>query len=242
MAAIGTVAATAMALVPASDARADGTVVVHGLAFPEGRDAQLSFVGCDALYQRSDEPVQAYIGRGRVAPPAGERSLGYDLRGGNAIGALYYVSSMAGTTAAGLSVSAPSGASGVAYAGYQAPADAGTPRVWFGRAPLSAGPGWQGVDATGLTYTWTQYDMSTQQVLDQAPEPAAVSAFMGEHGGDGPGLYTVGFGCDGAPFDMDAWRIGGAGDVTTYDLEGYSTATTMSGSAQVVAAGEPVTL
>ena len=44
--------------------------------------------------------------------------------------------------------------------------------------------------------------------------------FVAAHGGDGPGLYALTFGCDGAPFSMDAMRVGSPGNVKTYDLEG----------------------
>ena len=50
-------------------------------------------------------------------------------------------------------------------------------------------------------------------------------AFAAAHGGDGPGFYTVGFGCDGQPFNIDALRSGSPGAVTTYDLEGYTSST-----------------
>jgi hypothetical protein len=66
---------------------------------------------------------------------------------------------------------------------------------------------------------------------------------MAAHGGDGPGFYTIGFGCDGTAFHMDALRIGSPGNVTTYDLEGLTTTTTMgSGTARSIVAGQQVTL
>src|SRR4051794_30815621 len=116
---------------------ADSTVVVHGTTFPTGRAAQQSFVGCEDPYVRAAEEPQPYIGIGPGQAPAGARSLGYDLVGGNAIGSLHYVDSIAATTVAGLAVTAPEGADGVSYVGYQEPADSGTGKVWFGRAPLS---------------------------------------------------------------------------------------------------------
>lgn len=222
------------------------TIVVRGAAFPVERGAQLSFVGCGDLYDRSIEAIQPYLALGPGTAPVGERSVGYDLGGGNAIGSLHYVNSMAATTAAGLSVYAADGASGVAYAGYQMPADTGTTLVWFGRAALQASPGvWQQVDATTLTYAWTKYDMATgrpvpsQNVTQNVTgEVASITDFMDAHGGDGAGFFTIGFGCDGSAFTMDAWRIGGPSGVTTYDLEGLTTVTTIAGSSDSIVAGD----
>lgn len=231
------------ALLPLAPAMADDTVTVHGTAFPTGRDAQVSFVGCENPYVRAAEDPQPYVGLGPGRAPTGTRSLGYDLAGGNAVGSLHYVDSMTATTVAGLSVTAPGGANGVSYAGYQEPADWGSGRVWFGRAALSVpAGGWSRVDAAGLQFTWTKYDMLTQEQLGETAPAARVAAFVKAHGGDGPGFFTIGFGCDGRAFSMDAWRIGRPGAVTTYDLEGLTTATSISGPAEVIDAGQSVTL
>ena len=237
------VGAALAALLPLAPAMADSTVVVHGTAFPTGRAAQLSFVGCDDPYARADEQPQPYVGIGPGQAPAGTRSLGYDLAGGNAIGSMHYVDSMATTTVAGLSVTAPEGASGVSYAGYQEPADFGTGKVWFGRAALSApAGGWTPVDTAGLAFTWTKYDMLTQSRLDETAPAAKIPAFIKAHGGDGPGFFTIGFGCDGRSFNMDAWRVGSPGAVTTYDLEGLTTTTSISGPQGAIEVGQEVTL
>lgn len=242
----GAFVAAALQAAPAS---ADDTVVVRGLGFPSGGLTNLAITGCPAIFDRVAEPVTSYLSRGGAT---GLRSLQYDLAGGNAVGSQQAVSSMTGTATAGLSVSAPGGTTGVAYAGYQAPDDWGTDRVWIGRADLSVRGAWQPVDATGLTYTWTRYDMGDQRALPDpaaaqagrapATGPATVAAFARAHGGDAPGFYTVGFGCDGNPFRIDALRVGRPGAVTTYDLEGYTSTTAMSGTATSVTAGEPVTL
>jgi hypothetical protein len=236
--------AVVAALLSTAPALADSTVVVHGMDFPTGRAAQLSFVGCQNPYERVAEQLQPYVGIGPAQAPAGKRSLGYDLAGGNAIGSLHYVDSMAGTTVAGMSVYAPEGAAGVAYAGYQEPADRGTGLVWFGRADLQTAGSWRAVDAAGLSYTWTKFDMITQQQVGEVDAaPARIPAFLTAHGGDGAGFFAIGFGCDGHAFNMDAWRIGSPGDVTTYDLEGLTTTTSMSGPADdSIDAGDSVTL
>src|SRR6478735_1265270 len=230
-------------MLPLAPATADSTVVVHGTAFPSGRAAQLSFVGCDNPYVRAPEQPQPYVGIGPDQAPAGTRSLGYDATGGNAIGSVHYVDSMLETAVAGMSVSAPEGAAGVTYAGYQEPADWGTGKVWFGRAALSAPAGsWTQVDAAGLAFTWTKYDMLAQRRLDETAPATKIPAFIKAHGGDGPGFFTIGFGCDGRSFSMDAWRIGAPGNVTTYDLEGLTTTTSISGPDGAIDAGQEVTL
>jgi len=216
------------------------------VGFPDDGLAQLTMVGCSTLYDRIDEPLAPFIGRGAegAPPPLGNRTVGYDLQGGNAVGSLHYVDSMAETTTAELSVYAGDGASGVAYAGIQAPADADSNDVWIGRASVSAPAGtWTRVRATELTYTWTKYDMVAQQALTTGPAPnASVEQALAALGGDGPGFYTIGLGCDGARFSMDAWQIGTSDNVTSYDLEGLTTTTTIVGSRRQVQAGEEVTL
>ncbi len=226
-------------------AHADEQITIRGAGFPETRTAQLTLVGCDSLYDRTEETLAPFIGKGPARAPMGERSLGYDLGGGNAVGSLHYVDSMIGTTTAALSVHAAEGADGVAYAGFQDRSDAGTTRLWIGRAPLSAPPGsWAAVEATQLTYTWTQYDMVTHvPVPTAAPAaPSTVAAFALGHGGDGAGFYTIGFGCDGSAFNMDAWQIGGPTGTRRYDLEGLDTTTSIEGSAHEVRQGEEVRL
>ena len=214
-------------------------MIVHGIYFPDQRAAQLTLVGCESLYARSTEFLQPYISRNTRL---GTRSLKYDLAGGNAIGTLSYVDSMADTTVAGLQYDAEPGAQGVAYAGFQRP-DADGYELWIGRASLVSAGGWQPVDATSLTYTWAEFDMQTSQPTGEtALTPATVSDFAEANGGDGAGFYMVGFGCDGSPFRMDGWRVGEPGSTTTYDLEGFTTHLTMSGSAYAIDAGESVTL
>ena len=240
---LGVVLATSVAMVGLGQlpALADDTVVVHGTAFPDQRAAQLTLVGCESLYQRSTELLQPYISRGPGRPALGTRSLKYDLAGGNAIGTLSYVDSMAGTTSAGLQVYARPGAQGVAYAGYQSP-DAEGNELWIGRASLSASGSWQQVDATGLSYSWAEYDMQTGAPTGETADTATVAAFAGAHGGDGAGFYMVGFGCDGAPFYMDGWRVGAPGSTTTYDLEALTSHLTMNGSAHSIDPGGEVTI
>ncbi len=229
----------------AAPAAADDTVVVHGLDFTPGSLTNLAVTGCSAVFDRVAEPIATYLSHGPGAP-LGSRSLKYDLAGGSAVGSQHAVASMAATTVAGLSVLAPEGSTGVAYAGYQAPGDRGTNLVWVGRAPLAAvAGGWQRVEATTLAYDWTRYDLEARQPVDPAePAPVAMTVpdFLAAQGGDGPGFYAVGFGCDGHPFQIDALRIGAPGQVTTYDLEGFTSIAGISGPTGPVTAGDEVSL
>lgn len=236
-------AAAALTLGLPAVATADSTVVVHGTDFP-GPGAQLAYVGCTDLFARDDQVLAPTIGFGPGRAPSGARSLGYDLAGGTAIGSQHVVSSVLSTNVVSLSVFAPTGSTGRAVVGYQAPSDSGTSVMWFGVAPISApGGGWTTVVATPRAYTWTRYDMSTRTVVEAAAGPAVpVLDFVAAHGGDGPGLYALTFGCDGAPFSMDAMRVGSPGRVTTYDLEGIATGLTISAAPLIVTEGEDVTI
>lgn len=236
------VAATALLAAPA---HGDSQVIVRGTGFPDGRVVQQSLVGCDSLYDRGAEVLAPYVSRGPDPAPLGQRSLGFDPAGGNAVGSMHYVDSMSATSVAGLSVHAREGTTGVAYAGYQSPVDASAYRLWIGRAAIEVAPGrWQYVDAPALTYTWTQYDMRSGQPVTAPAAGGAVRvpAFLAAHGGDGAGFYSIGFGCDGRSFNTDAWRVGRPGAVTTYDLEGLTTVTTITGPQGSVGSGDEVRL
>jgi hypothetical protein len=213
----------------AAPSYADTTVTVQGTAFPDPARANLSFVGCADLYQRKDELLAPTIGIGPGAAPSGTRSLGWDLAGGNAVGAMFPVDSMVRTTAT-LAVNSVGRAIGVAYAGYQEPADAGTSLLWLGRSELvTPGGAWHTVDATARDYTWAKYDMTSREQVAPGPGvPTTVAGFVAAHGGDGPGIYTIGFGCDGTPFSMDELRVGAPGEVTTYDVEALQTLVSIS--------------
>ena len=236
-------AAVASGTLATASAPGDSTILVRGTDLPAGNRAQLTLVGCGSVFDRgaAGSPM---IGISPGAGAIGKRSLAFAPSAGSAVGFVGYVESMARTSTAGVSVHSETGTSGVAYAGYQAPRDAGTDLMWIGRAVVAAPAdgGWSTVDATGLGYDWTQYDMSTQQVVSASDLPALVPAFVRATGGDGYGFYAVAFGCDGNSFNLDGWRIGTAGATTTYDFEGYRTTTTIDGPDRPVEAGADVTL
>ena len=243
-------AVPAQAVVPTSRGvvAEQSTVVVRGLAFPAGRAMRLGLVGCESVYDRVAETPQAMIGTGPATAPAGERSLRYDLAGGNALGPLSYVSSVAQTRSAGLTAYAAEGTTGVVWAGYQEPADRHTGRVWFGRAEVVVPAGrWTRIEAVDLTYSWTKWDMYEQAPVADAPSEAVPDGTLADmvvrHRGDGAGFVMSGLGCDGNEFAMDALRLETAGTATTYDLEGLATTASMlAPPANRAAAGQPVEL
>jgi len=240
--AVATLVAAGALTLPGAEASGDSTVVVRGSALPEGSRSQLNSVGCDSVFGRTPESIVPTIGvvSGR---PGNKRSLGFDLIGGNAIGSVSYVDRVAATAVAGMSVHADAGTTGVAYVGYQAPKDVGTSLMWVGRASLAVpADAWTPVNAAGQGFAWTQYDMSTQQPIGGVVGSSGIPAFTQAMGGDGAGFYMVGFGCDGHPFNTDAWRIGSSSGVTTYDFEGYTTRTTISAPDAAVEPRQAVTL
>jgi len=211
------------------------TTVVRGTAFGDPLTAQLSFAGCTSLPAATAEVPRPSIGTGPATAPAGTRSLGFDLAGGTAAGALLMRPSMLETATADVQVYAAEGTTGVAYAAYQAPADAGTGRVWVGRADLVVGAGaWQQVSAIGRTFAWSQRDLQTGAELQATTGVADLPSFVAAHGGDGAGFYTLGLGCDGRPFSLDAFRVGTAGATRVFDLEGLATTTTIAGTGSVL--------
>lgn len=217
------------------------TYVVHGTVMPLGM--QFSYVGCQSLVSRTSQPLQPTVALGPGTPPLGTRSLGYALRPGSALGSLAYVPSV-GTTPASIAVypaAAGSGPDGVAYVGYRAPHQAAD-RMWIGQTSLDEPAGsWSTVDASTLTFTWSEVAVASGlpvSVAAGAPQPSAtVGAFTAQHG-DGAGFFTIGFGCNGVPFNIDALRVGSS----IYDLEGLDTSVSISGSQVRVHGGQSVTL
>ncbi|MFT4082919.1 MAG: hypothetical protein QM638_10065 [Nocardioides sp.] len=231
---VTTTAAVALSVGAVTVAQADDGVV-HGTHFPLGSRVQLSYVGCASLFSRTGETLQPTVALGPATPPAGQRSLGYDLAGGNAVGMLAHVDDVATTSDVGMSAIADAGTStGVAYVGYAVRGrDA---RMWIGRAPVTASGTWSSDDATDLRYSWTLVDTARRRTLSRAGS-ASIAAFTARHG-DGPGFFTVGFGCDGKPFHMDALRLDGS----TTDLEGLDPVAGIGSGRRQIAQGDSVTL
>lgn len=234
------VAALLPAPLPVPSTSADTTVVVRGLQFPSTATYTIGYVGCAAAFDVQSEPwPEPVIGPDPAPAPLGESSVRYDLSPvGNAIGAWMAVQSLSSTAVAGLWLHTATDASGVANVIFQDATQ--TSSEWVGRAALSAAArGWRFVEVSGLSYTWSTYDLNTG-VTTPGGGDHTVPAFLDLQGGDAEGVFTIGFGCDGEPFSMDAWQIGSPGDVTTVDLERDTTTTTISAECTICTAGQDV--
>lgn len=219
---LGTVSALALALLPATPAVADSTVVVYGLAFP-GTSVGVAAVDCSSSFTPLGQFPQLGIDRGPDTAPAGTRSMRFTFPSGPAVGGVGAdAANMGATTVVGVSLHTTSTATGAAYAVYQAPADNGTDLYWQGRVELSQPPGgWRTVDVGGATYSWGKYNATTGQLVAGGGS-ATVAAFTAANG-NGDGYFVLGFGCNSQTVNLDAFRIGSPGSVTTYDLEAQKT-------------------
>ena len=168
------------ALAAAAPAYADDTVTVQGTAFPDPARASLSFVGCDDLYQRTDEALAPMIGRraGRGAVRRAEPRLrpGRRQRGRRAVHRRLDARDdhrqprrQRGRSRHGRRVRRLPGARRRRHArccGWAAPS--WSRRVAPGR-PSRRRPG---------AYTWTKYDMDTRQ-RGGAPAPGCATTVAG---------------------------------------------------------------
>ncbi len=231
------VLALSLGLAPTS-AWADETVVVPGTDLPPSAGTSLTYFGCVDLFNVGSGP--SAVLRRDPGSPLGTRVVDLTLPGlETAAGSARLFESVASAVST-LSVrGGEAGSTGVAYVWYVAP---NMPRghVWHGQASLSAGSGWQQVDATAATFTWTRYNARTGARRGRGGS-ATIDAFTAKHG-DGPGYILAGFGCNGGTFGVDALRTGLPGSVTTFDLEGWQVFTTIAASKAHVRAGEQVAI
>ena len=134
-------------------------------------------------HRRDPGPVH----RTRPEPgPAGTRSLGYDLAGGNAVGSVHYVESMPRRPSRSCG-DAPEGASGVWYAGYQEPADSGTATCGSARCVPCPASGWFGSPQQG----WLHLDEVRhvdRTAARRDRKRARIPAFIGPTAATAPGL------------------------------------------------------
>lgn len=219
------------AAVPPAQARS--TEVLHGTGGAADRSMFLTFVSCDSFFAPASAP-RTRINLGPGVAPLGARSMGLvPTAAGTASGPFVQLGSVA-SAAAGVSVTAAGGTSGASYVWYSAP---GVPQgqAWSGRAALSVpAGGWHQVEAAALRYTWTLYDLTSRQPVEQGGE-ATLAQFAAGHG-DGPGYVVTGFGCDGRAFNVDAVSAG----ARVFDFEGISLSTAISTSAPRVRSGQQV--
>lgn len=225
-------------VMPWSAAHADQTVVVPGTSFPSS-DTYLTYFGCVDLFHADTRGPAVRVTRDGAAP-LGRRAADLELPGaGTAVGSVSLVDSVAGATSS-MAVRAAAGSSGVAYVWYLAPGMA-PGEVWAGRADLTAvTDGWQQIDAAAAAYDWNRVEAATGAVREHAGV-AGIDEFTAQNG-DGPGYLMSGLGCDGRGFGVDAVRVGAPGSVTTYDLEGWSVATSIAVSSERVTSGDKVAL
>ena len=198
-------------------------------------DVFLTYVGCDDLFTSAQAP-QSRLNLGPYTAPMGRRSLGLvPAAPGTASGPFSRFDSLAALDSS-VSVASTSGSQGVSYV-MSITADNLPGTAWRGRAVLTAAAGsWTTVSTAGTTYDWTLVDLATLAPLGE-PETATTTAFAAEHG-DGAGFAVIGFGCDGAPFNLDAVR----GSGSTFDFEGTALATSVGVDRQVVDAEQQVSL
>jgi hypothetical protein len=198
-------------------------------------DVFLTYVGCDDLFGAA-KPPQSRLNLGPYTAPMGRRSLGLvPSAPGTASGPFARSDSLASFDSS-VAVASTAGSQGVSYVmaitGDNVPGTA-----WRGRAPLTAPAGsWTTVSTAATTYDWTLVDLATFAPLG-APETSTTAAFAAAHG-DGAGFAVTGFGCDGAPFNLDAVRASGS----TFDWEGATLATSVAVDRTSVDAGQTVSL
>ena len=219
-------------------------MVVHGTTFPAAAPRSSPFVGCDNPYQLTAEQPQP-LHRDRSRPGAGRRAqprLRPRRRQRDRLDPLRRL----GPSDHGRGHVGDSAGGRVGRDVRRLPG-AGRPRHRSGvvrtRAALGRGRrlAARRRRRTGRSPGRSSTCSVSSRSANQWAE-AKIPAFVKAHGGDGPGFFTIGFGCDGRSFNMDAWRIGSPGAVATYDLEGLTTVTSISGPDGAIEAGDPVLL
>ncbi|MBL0748028.1 hypothetical protein [Nocardioides baculatus] len=229
--------ASAMTLAALGAAPAEAAEGAQRLSGPATGDPDvfLTYVGCDALFGAA-QPPQSRLNLGPYTAPMGRRSLGLvPAAPGTASGPFTRFASLAGldTTVA---VASTSGSQGVSYV-MAITSDNLPGTAWRGRAALSAPAGsWTTVSTAATTYDWTLVELGTLAPLGSS-ETATTADFAARHG-DGAGFAVTGFGCDGAPFNLDAVR----GSGSTFDFEGTTLATGVAVDRRSVDAGQSVSL
>ncbi len=232
---------------PWQPAHADETVVVHGGDFPDPERANYLAVNCnDHTAPITEPPFVISIIYSDDAPPIGLRAQGFDLQGGNAVGAFgHTLTPSTSVLTMRVRPDQSSVVTGRLFALYAPPGELDS--YWKGTAALTeSGPGWRTVNGAGAVFQWSRYDGNFQAWSPAGS--ATLPAFVAAHGGDGTeqdpayALLGMAFGCDGNRFYFDGLRVGSPGGVTTYDFEGSLTVTLAEATRDVVTAGRSVTL
>lgn len=219
----------------------DGTVVVHGLDYPDDGSYGLYSLSCaDPRAAGHDPHSLLYINYSSDEPPIGMRMQGFDLTGTAGIGPYAYTPTPS-TSEWQLRVN-PVGVATTGHAVAFYFPDGWAGEQYVGHASVShAGPGWSTLDAQARSLQWWKWSEDTQTW--QSGGMATLAAFVANHGGDGTleegsgALLGFALGCDGERFWFDGLRVGPPGEVITYDYEGGLTAALMDSSDARVTAG-----
>ena len=238
--AIALAVTTSLVTVPSSPARADSTIVVRGGSF--GSEIN-SLIGLDC-----DDPFGLAQGVGFTFPatnsPLGTRAvrvtsnfMGFGGGWSTAVDSLDDVS----TFTMDVHTTTPNEGRVLVALASEVPTEPGY--LWVGlSAPISvpAASGYQTVSGLGHTFDWTKYNQDLQSVDTVVGQ--TLDVFLAEHGGDRQGQMIMVFGCNGAGFETDRWRVGDISAVTTFDMEGVPSSVTAQASATKVAHQGAVTL
>jgi hypothetical protein len=171
-------------------------------------------------------PPEFVISRGPKRPPLGEHSAGWIMDGPTyGVGVTAHVADPLTLDSLRIALySTGSGQEGVAVATYSAPGDDGT---WKGIAALGsdAVSGWHTVSASDAVYKWVHFVGDT---ADREDPDGTLQEMAGRHGGSGAGA-DVGFlfGCNGASFFVDDFRVSTGTQDEAFDLGGYQSRVTL---------------
>lgn len=227
-------AAGGAAVLVAGPASAAGGEVA-GTVFPDS-SANFAAVSCDSATAAGGAGVAAKV-REIGGTRFGSRSTGFTGTGsGVGAGPKASVRSVGALTSLSVDAWSDEQAAGVAYV-WLFPTDAAgdlTDVAWLGRTPVSSDAGFARQDVAGAEFTWEPRDPRDFSALDggtrtgtiaEATRPRWASGL-----GDGPGHVGFAYGCDGADFSLDGFRLGTATSGATYDFEGLDVVTTMRSS------------
>lgn len=234
------VVATSLIAVPGSPARADATIVVRGNSFGSELNGVATLTCAAPLSQTSPITVTTPA----TSSPLGTRALLVTPSStGTGAGWNTLVDSVDAVTTFTMDVRSTTPNEGRVIVTMPSTTPGESRFFWLGVSEPIAVPGaigYQTVSGLGHTFAWTKYNFE-QEVVDTASSQT-LDSFLAGHGGDRQAQLIMVFGCNGAEFTTDRWRVGDVSSVITYDLEGIASSVTATASATKVAPSGPVTL
>jgi len=221
-------------------ARADSTVVVHGLDthdpfFP-------AITNCDGSGGVDSSVVHLALTKDNPTPTLGQRSLKLFTDAPTLFG--FGRSGNSSHVADALSIQTfsdwPQAGTAVIYI-VPAGTTAGYYWVGFGDTDSTLPGSWQTVTATSVTYSWTLYN--PQHEPTGTTYAGTLTQFVATKG-DGPTDAILGFGCvgGGPAVTMDGFRAGPSGNATTLDIEQQLSSLSISRTPSVITAGQSSTI